>query len=128
MIDKTLTTEEAKKETLALLGSTDASLVSYITDEYLAENYTEFVPTSVNEEKDENGKMIRTIYGHNMSYGRLNDGRLVYFFLSNESGTSGCSKTHRHWCTQADWNHYATNTICSPGGEVNRMLRFVEER
>jgi hypothetical protein len=127
MTDKSLTVDEAKKETLKLLGSTDESLVSYITEDYLSKPFHEVIPTSDNEEKDVNGKLIRTLYGHNMSYGRLNDGRLVYFFLSNQYGTDACSKTHRLWCTQNEWNHYATSTICHPGGEVNRALRFVEE-
>ena len=123
-----ITVEEAKKETLKLLRSNDESLVSYITEEFLSQEFLEFIPDEKNQETDPEGKMLTVLYGHNMSYGRLNDGRLVYFFLSNVNGTSGCEKTHRWWCTQANYNHYATNVICPPGGEVNRMLKFVKER
>lgn len=113
---------EVKKQTMELFNLSESD-VNYITEDFLNGDFEEFDKSfefSFDKEKNQ------TYWnGHNVAYGRANNGRFTYVFLSGPQ--DGC-QTNRYVFYQDEWDHYSTNIFC--GGiqdERHRNIRFVRK-
>ena len=100
-----LSLKEFREETAKLFNLTSED-VSYITEEYLSQDFQLFDPALYKGQISESIETLPDVFhGHNVAYGRDSAGRFIYTFLS---GKYGCSKSP-FMCYQSEYNHYNLN-------------------
>ena len=121
-----ITLTEARQKTMELLKTDNPEDVSYITEEYLKEDFKEIDLSKIEGVVDEDGVAKRILYGHDMSYGWRN-GQYVYLFKSDQRATyaGSCSRSYNWWATFNAYDHYATRKQCN-SRPSSRVLKFVE--
>ena len=115
-----LSVKEFQNETAKLFGLTLED-VSYITEEYLSQDFQEFDPSKHSGQLTDNIVTLPDVFhGHNVAYGRASNGRFIYTFLS---GQYGCS-TRPISCYQDEYNHYNLNQYCGSVSPRNQLVQF----
>jgi hypothetical protein len=123
MLDKNLTVEQLKKETMKLLGIDDENEVAYIDNSYLTNTPTDLSSGQAESVKGADGELLTAFCGHRMAYGRDNNGDFIYLFYG--SGGASCSNpcgSIYFKLPQNEWNHFSTGSSCS-GSPVLQFRR-----
>lgn len=102
----TFSVEEAKAATREHFNLSDAD-VDFIDESYQSQDFQEFDP-SIQEEDEESKDLPPRFHGHSVSYGRANNGRFFYKFLS---GRTGCD-TGVNYAWQDEYNHQGLSSWC----------------
>lgn len=115
--------DQIKQKTMELLGTTNPEDVSYITEEYLAEDFQQLSESS---EKVSTERLNLTWYGHSMSYGYREGVGDVYNFKSGSDprNLNTVCGNGSYWAAFSHWDHYGTDRRCG-SAEYQRVLRFV---
>ena len=120
-----LSLTEITQKTMKILGTTNPDDVSYITDDYLSDDFKE-LPQSSKGSAEEIENL--TYYGHSMSYGYMEGVGDVYNFLSGSDPTNintVCGNSG-FWAAFSHWDHYRTDKNCG-SAEYQRVLKFVNK-
>lgn len=109
--------ESIKKSTLEMLGSNDPEDVSFITEEYLAQNFEDEGEHSF-EEEDDKGVLRPTYYVHNTSF----DGNYYRYQRGDGSRAQACSHALFRRVPFSHWHHRNTGDRCSHGGGAHSQV------
>ncbi len=119
-----LSVKEFQEETAKLFGLTLED-VSYITEEYLSQDFQEFDSSKHRGQISESILTLPDVFhGHNVAYGRHSNGRFIYTFLS---GQYACN-TIPNMCYQDEYNHYNLNQYCGSVSPRNHIVQFRKKR